>query len=1066
LVLGTKAQAFFMPGNHDWANGKPQGYDNILRQSAYLNSIADNVKFYPEDGCPGPREIPLGKDAVLIIMDSQWWLTRGEKAGIESDCDTKTDDEILASIKDIIDHNQNKLVLFACHHPFRSTGVHSGYYGIKQHIFPFTDLNKKLYIPLPVIGSIYPISRGVFGSPQDLHFPLYANMIARVEDVLKTHPYVVHIAGHEHNLQLMSDSNYHYIVSGGGCKSQRVGHSKKTKYAAASMGFAVIDILKNRNVRVTFYEVNPEKNDIKNSYSETILNFSKFPELAKDTVTAHDIIYKDSVTVPANENYANASGFNRIMLGNNYRKEWATPVKFKVFDIKKEKGGMTIERLGGGKQSSVLHLKDKDGNKWVLRSLNKNPQNAIPKNFRQTFAGDVVQEMISANYPYAALCVPALSDALRIAHSNPRFFVVPDDYSLGRYRPLFANTVCMLEEHDAMPDEKSIGTFKLFNKLREKNNFTVDQQTLLKARMLDFLIADYDRHFDQWSWHKTDTGDRKQYFPIPHDRDEAFFYSDGLVLKYATWQRLPFLKGFRYDIPRVRWQGFVARYFDGAYLNDLDENEWKQVLNEFQQKITDSVISASVKNLPPEIAKMDSAVIVGKLKSRRDLLPERSLLYYKHISKRVNILGSNENEYFHVSKNGTGVSVDVYPIDSSGGQGKAIFSRKFDHKVTKELRLYGFNGDDLFRVDDDVHSKIKLRIIGGQGSDTFDMRGRVRNILYDFKKETNPVLSHRRTDNMFSKDPLVNNYNEKEDNYTSWRFPHLEAGYNPEDQVLLGVGIMQKTFNFRKKPYSTDQRLTSLFAIANKAYQVKYNGEFREVIKKEDILVSGEYVNPTLNNFFGFGNESKKDPNADIHFYRVRFTDLSGSVIARHRLFGDKLSIGLGPVFYNYYWNREHNSDRLLSSPAAIGLDSNSIFHNKSYAGGKLVLDVNNLNAVLFPTRGVDWVTTFTAMNGLNSNSKALTKMESDMAVYASLSEPAKVVAVLRIGGGHIFSNNYEYFQALTLGANNYLRGFRKDRFAGSSLLYGDIELRVKLCDVRSYILPGTLGIVGFNDAG
>src|SRR3954468_18803388 len=40
LVRGTRAQAYFMPGNHDWANGKPEGFDNVLRQEAYINSIA------------------------------------------------------------------------------------------------------------------------------------------------------------------------------------------------------------------------------------------------------------------------------------------------------------------------------------------------------------------------------------------------------------------------------------------------------------------------------------------------------------------------------------------------------------------------------------------------------------------------------------------------------------------------------------------------------------------------------------------------------------------------------------------------------------------------------------------------------------------------------------------------------------------------------------------------------------------------------------------------------------------------------------------------------------------
>jgi len=88
------------------------------------------------------------------------------------------------------------------------------------------------------------------------------------------------------------------------------------------------------------------------------------------------------------------------------------------------------------------------------------------------------------------------------------------------------------------------------------------------------------------------------------------------------------------------------------------------------------------------------------------------------------------------------------------------------------------------------------------------------------------------------------------------------------------------------------------------------------------------------------------------------------------------------------------------------------------------------------------------------------------MTVYASMSFPAKWVTVLRLGAGRIFSNKLEYFQAMTLGANNYLRGFRKNRFSGDALAYGSLEFRVKLFDSKSYVLPGQVGLVAFNDIG
>jgi hypothetical protein len=53
----------------------------------------------------------------------------------------------------------------------------------------------------------------------------------------------------------------------------------------------------------------------------------------------------------------------------------------------------------------------------------------------------------------------------------------------------------------------------------------------------------------------------------------------------------------------------------------------------------------------------------------------------------------------------------------------------------------------------------------------------------------------------------------------------------------------------------------------------------------------------------------------------------------------------------------------------------------------------------------------------------------------------------------------------MSVGQNNYLRGFRRNRFSGRSMAYGSVELRAKLFYFNNYILPGAVGLVGFNDA-
>ncbi|MGH2552939.1 MAG: metallophosphoesterase, partial [Chitinophagaceae bacterium] len=129
IAAGTKAKVYMIPGNHDWKNGSRDGYQAILREQNYVTFYLDslgksNVKFFPEEGCPGPVEISLGNDAVIIVFDSQWWLHPYDKPDIESDCVCKTKDELVEKIGQLAARNANKLVILASHHPFKSYGVH------------------------------------------------------------------------------------------------------------------------------------------------------------------------------------------------------------------------------------------------------------------------------------------------------------------------------------------------------------------------------------------------------------------------------------------------------------------------------------------------------------------------------------------------------------------------------------------------------------------------------------------------------------------------------------------------------------------------------------------------------------------------------------------------------------------------------------------------------------------------------------------------------------------------------------------------------------------------------
>ena len=1060
----SNTDVYFIPGNHDWANGGSNGYESILRMQDYFDAFGGkHVKMLPRDGCPGPEEVKINEDVTLVIMDSQWWLQETDKPGVESDCPYKTKDEVLTELDEILSDNSGKLVLFATHHPFRSYGPHGGYFTLKQHIFPLTDLSSNLWIPMPVIGSAYPLTRAVFGTSQDLKHPLYQAMIHAVEPIIRNYPNVIFISGHEHTLQLIQDSGYNFIVSGSGSKSNRVSKSRNTLYASPDHGFVTLQISKNKNVRADIFTVGHDSAELK--YSKHLLDFSILPKEKIDTLREVEYAFKDSVSISATDQFKKQTWFNNLIFGKNYRTVWSTPVHLKVFNINKEQGGFKIKSLGGGKQTKSLKLEDKNGKDWSLRSIEKDPEKALPRGLRASIAQDIVSDMISASEPYAPLVVTPLAKAAGIPAAAPKYFFIPDDPALGKYRSLFANKVATLEDRDPVPGNTK-STDKILKKFYEQNDDKIDQKSLLNARLLDILIGDFDRHADQWKWGTKDTGIGKLYYPVPRDRDQAFFRSDGWLVKYLSGANMPYLEGFNSKISNVKGLGFASRNFDRFFLNQLDETQWKLITDTFVSRITNDVIEKAVAQYPREIKPLLAEQVSRKLKTRRDDLQRASMRYYQFISRRVNVTGSNENEYFHITKGeGNALKLTVYKKDENSDSALIAYRRSFDPKHTKELRLYGLNGGDKFEIDEDVASKIRLRIIGGKGEDTFLLRGNVRNHLYDLSTEKNVLSATRRTHNELSSNIDVLRY-ETGYEYNELVFPQANIGFNTEDGLLVGLGFHSRTYGFRNEPYATDQKLSTLISPSNRnAFQVKYQGQFNKLIFKNDLVINAELVHPTLNNFFGIGNNTVYDKSNDIYYYRVRYKFIETEMLLRKR-FKDILSISFGGVYYNYWNNFDNNKDRILDHNPTPGLDSATVFSPRQYAGLRAKMDIVFIDNERLPTRGITWFTNLTGLKGLTGLSRDLLRLNSDMTIYAKVSDLSRFSTILRFGAGHIFSEHYEFFQGVSLGTNNYLRGYRKNRFTGQSMAYGSATVNYRLFRSSGHVLKGDFGLVGFYDIG
>ena len=69
----------------------------------------------------------------------------------------------------------------------------------------------------------------------------------------------------------------------------------------------------------------------------------------------------------------------------------------------------------------------------------------------------------------------------------------------------------------------------------------VDDRALLRARLFDLWIEDWDRHNKQWRWLRR--GEDDAFVPLPEDRDQAFSKFGGLLLQMARATHPKFMDG-------------------------------------------------------------------------------------------------------------------------------------------------------------------------------------------------------------------------------------------------------------------------------------------------------------------------------------------------------------------------------------------------------------------------------------------------------------------------------------------------------------------------------------------
>ena len=295
-----------------------------------------------------------------------------------------------------------------------------------------------------------------------------------------------------------------------------------------------------------------------------------------------------------------------------------------VFDISKT--NFRIVMMGGGQQTTSLELVDDKGREWVLRSVDKDVQ-SNKKIAKNKLVKAIVQDHVSGSYPYAGLSVPDIATAAGVSAGEQHLYFVPDDTAFGQYRQAMANKVFILVNNQPQL-QKGITTEEMLEKLQWDKQYYVEPKEYLKARLVDWLVADWDRHEDQWRWAEEKTDSGIAFHVVPRDRDQAFFKSNGLLIKLVALFSMRHIDKFNKSGRGIKTLGKKTKELDKQITSPLKKEDWETIIREFQNNITDSVIESAIKKQPKEIFAIRGNKIIEKLKSRRDGLLTHVMKYY------------------------------------------------------------------------------------------------------------------------------------------------------------------------------------------------------------------------------------------------------------------------------------------------------------------------------------------------------------------------------------------------------------------------------------------------------
>jgi len=642
--------------------------------------------------------------------------------------------------------------------------------------------------------------------------------------------------------------------------------------------------------------------------------------------------------------------------------------------------------------------------------------------FQGTYSDSVLTNAYTIIYPLSFVIANKLAENINLYAGNDQLFY--------QNQTFYKSTEI---------DSSFFSTQEIIERLEEDFTYKIDEKKYVRSRLLDMIIGNALDVGNSYLW-KNDDENSTIYYPCIVDRGFSFTKKDGLLydvlLHSIGIKNVPNYYKKRLNTHYINSHNYNA---DLTFSDRINERTWIEEAEFIKNKLTDARIDKIFSELPDNFKNTESTIQLKKmLLYKIDNIELLAKKYHQYLQKNVIIRGTSQNDTFEIIQNKNNTTIVV-----KNSEGKTILKNEYQVGKTREIWLYAFAGTNTFMLQKNQKNNIIIRIINSEANNHYVLKKATSKIKIYTKKDA--ILHKKDLGNatIFKiTNPTILNYSQDRPKNNTFVI-HPSVLLDTDLKFRLGGDLTYTKYKFKTNPFSARHR----FAFTS--YSLSYSGIFPNINEKHTYTGELWYnLSNDFQNFFGFGNETQNyQTTFGIGYNRVLLQRIGAETgIVFNISDTQKTAIKIGVENFDVVDQYKFYSAQPFQD-IELGYNVNTFMNTKiNHRISSRHNQVNNFSYTIIPEIGL--ITNFKYL------SKSIPYLSGDFLLRFHPISNKKYIFETNIHHKSLFNDTFEFFQAVAIGGNNGLRGYRDDRFSGQHYFVHSTNFKINVGDVTNKIIP------------